>query len=509
MERRQFLGTSIATAAALAMPRSVLAQSANRISVADSPLANALNVYYDSLVKICQPQGLANDQKLLLCNTITPFPIAEDTPYYSQGVFRNYVDRVFAGEPSNAVGPASRAERFSFLYSDLVGIANSKIEQSHPEVAVALRKKRDELTVQRKELVQFLGDVRKQWSQQPEAALPPTDARYMLGYITFLNNIQYESQLQTYRDPVSDTLSEMNAIRRGVYKPWEQAVLDAFEALSEDSSESRPLQPTFERSWAAAGRPPLTDLDFSTPIFRSPTLFDVTPGIYPTSDLSAFLRNQGTRRIDISSSSQYQHTHDSAWGASGSASYMFFSVGGSGGGSSHFAQDIRKSNALTFEFANMEEVLADRQLWFNPQALIDPNVRKLIGTLPAYNRLQYVSVSAIIARGLTLTVSFSSSVATQSWTQQSIAASGGISIFGFGFGGGGSSSQSDSTVTVSADGSSVTFKDGPKVARVLGYRIEPFIKPMQDTSKKPLTSLDPVKSGAMSYINFQQRRFVK
>src|SRR4051794_34100031 len=63
------------------------------ISVADSPLKNALDIYYDFLVGICKQNGYkTGTDKMLINNTITSFDISQDTPYYNEGLFRAFAD---------------------------------------------------------------------------------------------------------------------------------------------------------------------------------------------------------------------------------------------------------------------------------------------------------------------------------------------------------------------------------------------------------------------------------
>src|SRR4051812_20693709 len=61
-------------------------QSDTSISVADSPLPNALDMYYSFLLGLARDNGATDKQKLLVNNTIIPFDIAQDTPYYDEGL---------------------------------------------------------------------------------------------------------------------------------------------------------------------------------------------------------------------------------------------------------------------------------------------------------------------------------------------------------------------------------------------------------------------------------------
>src|SRR5258708_33800333 len=101
------------------------------IPVADSPLKAALDFYYRNLIDLISNngRGYGGDQKLLLNSTIMSFDISQDTPFYNEGLFRNFADRVFTDSPQG-LGPANRADRFSLHYERAVRIAASSVDPS-------------------------------------------------------------------------------------------------------------------------------------------------------------------------------------------------------------------------------------------------------------------------------------------------------------------------------------------------------------------------------------------
>ena len=490
------------------------------ISAADSPLKNALDVYFDFMTNLMKRRGFGTRQKVLMNNTITSFDISADTPYYNQGLYRNFADRVISGSPAD-IGAANTAERFSARYEELINIANSKIDQNHPEIQTTLSGLNSRLTTQTNALVAKRKEIGNQWNDiVTSKGLKPTDADYTLQYISFLSSVSYSDQIKNFTKDIQDTLRSMDAVRRSVYSQWEQSVLDDFTWLSDTYKESRPLQPSFEISMKKAeakGGMTITDLTFANPDYQVPSLFDLSPSLYPLGDLVAFLNNTGSRAFSITKSSTYTYKHDSQWSAGGNARFSLFGIGFGGSANassaSSYMQAISKLNTISGSFENIDEVFADRQRWFNPNVFRDPNVQKLIGMLPAFSALQYVSVSLIIARGLTLSLTFDSSANTNDWNTVAFSQQGGVSVLGYQFGEQGEFKGTTVTTTTSGNNKTVTFKDDPKLARIVAYRVEPFVSIKSDILSDRINN-DPAfraafekfKSGTMSYIDLQKAK---
>jgi hypothetical protein len=152
--------------------------------------------------------------------------------------------------------------------------------------------------------------------------------------------------------------------------------------------------------------------------------------------------------------------------------------------------------------------LVDRGLWFNPGIFQSPTLAKKLKKIAGYDRLDYVSVSLIIARGTKASMKFDSAVDTTQWTKQAFQASGGVSIFGYRFGGSGSSTSYDYSLDTAADGKTVTFKDDPLLARLLAVRLERFT-PVDETPgiaevDQPINKL---RRGEIDYLTYQKSKF--
>jgi len=476
------------------------------ISVADSPLKDALDMYYDFVIGISRQNGFQpGKDKMLINNSITSFDIAQDTPYFNEELFRAFADRCFTDSP-DTLGPANRTDRFSYNYDLVVKTAASRIDQKYPQIIARVAQLQSNLTTETDRLTARRAEIARQWKQLMAASgLTENDPTYELKYVTFLNQIRYADQIDQYTKNIDMILAGIDAIRRTVYSDTEQRLLDVVYALNKTANVARPRRPNLERTV-----PNINELTFSDPDKLDPHIFDIAPAAYPLGDLVAFLKKSGSRKLSIGKTFTGTYRHDQTWSAGGSGRFSLFGFsvggGGGGGGSSSFTQTISKSNGIDISFENVSDYLIDRDVWFNPSLFQNEELLKSFSKIPGYSRLQYVSVSLVIARGTSLTMKFDAGVDTNSWSKQNFEANGGVSILGFSFGGGGGSSRYDSTVEVSGDKKSVTFKDDPELTRVLGVRLERLTpQPAGITSVD--NQLAKLLAGDIDYLQYQNTKF--
>jgi uncharacterized membrane protein YgcG len=490
-------------------PLGSIASSDVSISVKDSPLPDALDMFYDFIIGVARQNGYQpGKDKMLVNNTITSFDIAQDTPYFNEELFRAFADRCFTDSP-DTVGPANRTDRFSYNYDLVVKTAASRIDQKYPQIIARTRELETNLQTETDRLVARRSVIGRQWKDLCVASgIDTSDPDYELKYVTFLSQIRYADQIDQYTKNINMILAAQDAVRRSAYSDIEQRLLDVVYALNITAAEGRPRRPNYERTV-----PGVNELSFSNPDKLDQHIFDVAPAAYPLGDLSAFLTRSGTRNLSIGKSFTGTYKHDQSWsgGGSGRASFFGISLGGGGGssGSSSFTQTISKTNSIDISFANVADYLVDRDVWFNPSLFQNEDLLKSLSKIPGYSRLQYVSVSLVLARGLTLTLKFDSGVDSNSWSKQNFQASGGASILGFSLGGGGSNSRYDSTVEVSGDRKSVTFKDDPQLVRVLGVRLErvipaPAAAVASTDENSPLARF---RAGKIDYLQYQNSKF--
>lgn len=474
------------------------------ISVADSPLDKALDVYYSWLVDIANSKlSIPTDQKLLVNNTITSFDISIDTPYYNEGLFRNFADRVFKGSPQE-IGPANRADRFSKHYGTLISQAASRIDRKYSSISTELTAIRNEIGTKTTQLSDLIVKIEGDWKK---IGVPAEDPNYELKYLNFLESIRYADQVGSISDEIDDLVGQMDSVRRSAYTADEQLILDNLSQFSKTSMIARPRRPSFEKSI-----PNVNELTFADPKVRVEALCDISPPVYPLGDLVKFLKVPGYKDIEITKTSTVTTQHDSQWSAGGSARYGFFNIGGGGSGSSSYKSEIAKSNSIKLEFENITEYLVDRDFWFNPVIFEKPDLLKLFNQIGGLDRLEFVSISLIIARGLKLTLKFDTAIDESQWTKRQFSASGGVSVFGFSFGASGSNSSYDYSAEVASDKRSVTFKDDPQLTRVLAYRLDPFVKVKSgrlDANKAQgvVDALAAFNSEKLSYLELQKSKF--
>jgi hypothetical protein len=516
ISRRRFLAASAACSAAL--PLSGLFQFAYGQDMPQS-LANAKAQFYLFLRSIVQAEGMTQAQNIVLNSTILPFDIAADTPFYNDELFREYADRTFLGgvEGLQANSAAFLAERFSSQYRAVMSIVTAQIDQNHPDIRNSLA----DLKAQQKQatiaLTTELNDFDVEWSKiYTSRGLVVDTLEYDMQHATWLGQVRYSDQIQTYTDDLDGINAQIDATRRKVYSPSEIAALDNYGNLSRAYNVARPWTANIERSYKSGGTP-LTELMLADPRNWVPSMFDSSPLVFPVGDLIAFLSGQGLRSFDTMSASSHLDSTQTSWTASGGGSFLGWSVGGGGGGSSSITHSMSKLNSLSISFQNLSEYLADRSAWFNPGVLQDPNIYKLVKDRPELNKLQYIGVSLIIARGTRIVLTFSEAVTASDWSTSSFSASGGCSFLGCSFGASGGSSRTSYTVDTSNNGTTVTIQDGDQVARVLGARVEPFLQAV--SQQPPLTlnlllesapelkaNISAVRKGKMSYLDFQKKK---
>jgi hypothetical protein len=477
------------------------------ISVADSPLKQALDIYYDNIIKLAQ--GFGDKDRMLINNTITSFDISQDTPYFNEELFRAFADRVFKDSPENL--SSNRADRFSVHYERLIRAAAAKIDRQYDRIIHDVDDLQKKVEDQTTKLTNRINSINKQWNDLAKTmGLQPSDIDYELKYTSYLEQIRYADQIGQYSDNIDMLSSGIDAVRRGSYTPKQQLLLDCINELSRTKKVARPLRPNFERTVKN-----VTEFTFADPTYRAESIMDISPSAYPLGDLVKFLKEGGQRTVTIGKTATNVEQHDKSWSAGGSARFSIFGIGiggGAGGsGSSSYRQQIDSASSIAITYANMAEYFVDRGLWFDPSIFQDDELVKILSKIPGFDRLQYVSKSLIIGRGTTIVFKFNNAVDTTQWSKQSFQASGGVSIFGYGFGGSGSSSSYDYSLEISGDKKTVTFRDDPQLVRLVAVRLETFAKIPQPVGgiASVENNLARMRKGEIDYLAYQNAKFVR
>jgi hypothetical protein len=466
-----------------------------------------------------EAQGISSAQNVILNSTILPLDIAADTPFYNDELFRQYADRTFSGgiEGLQANTAAFMAARFSSQYRTVMTLVTDQIDQNHPEIENSLTDLKAQQQKATTDLTNKLNDFDVQWGKiAASRGLVADTVQYNMQYATWLGQVRYSDQVQSYTDDLDRVNARIDATRRKVYTVSEAAALDNYSQLSRAYNVARPWTANVERSYKNGGTP-LTELLLADPRNWVPAMFDSSPLVFPVGDLIAFLSAQATYQFDTSSASYHLDSTQTSWTASGGGSFLGWSIGGGGGHSSSITHTMSKLNSLTISFENVSEYLVDRSAWFNPGVLQDATIYKLVKDRPELDKLQFICVSLILARGTKLGLKFSEAVTASDWSKSSFSASGGCSFLGCSFGASGGSSTTSYTVDTSNNATSVTIADGATVTRVLGARVEPFLHGLSHGEPQALhlllkgepefqTSIEDVQKGKISYLEFQKRR---
>jgi hypothetical protein len=478
------------------------------IPASESGLPSALEQFYKELLSLV---GERVDQPIILNNTITTFDIVPEAPFYSEGVFRQFADRKFKSSPSE-LGDAIQADRFSYEYERVIEIAATKIDTTLSEDGrQKIENYRREILRVSRELTLFEATVNENWlTIARNEGLTEGTYQYDLRRLNYLEQILYADQKELFTGEIQGYNRKINIIRYSAYTPAQQKLIRSQEELADAYKISRPWRTSIELA-----NPGITEMSFADPRFRSRQLFDVSPAIYPSEDLVRFVqRPNGTRSIDVTQNTQHNELHERTWGAGGSASYgaFFIRVGGGGGGSgeSSFRSEFNKLLSFKMDFAGIGEIYANRGLWFDPSLFADPELKGIFDQIPGARNLEYVGVSLIVARGLSLELNFDTTLEVEQWTRRRFNASGGVRVFGFSFGGGGGSTSYDYGFDLSTDKKSVKFSDDPKHCRLLGVRVERIYHPQRvdnpsgDFARLAFTK--GLKDGRISLAKFHEMK---
>lgn len=480
------------------------------IPVGDSGLPQALEQYYQQLTDII---GQRDDQPVLLNNTITTFDIVSEAPFYTEGVFRHFSDRKFQTSPKD-LGSSIQSDRFSYEYERVLKIAATQIDGTISQDA------RDRITAYNREIRRVNGEllafetkVMADWEKIAKREnLTPDTPRYQLRQLNFLESILYADQKKVFTEEIEEYQRHITTLRESAYTPDQQKLIRATDELSETYKIARPWNIYFERDF-----PNSTVLTFADPKVRTRAFCDISPSIYPSSNLVNFQNRGGeARRITVERNTAHNSLHTRTWGGGGSASFSAFGIriggGGGGSGQSHYESNFKSLMTFQMDFAGIDEVYANRGIWFDPSLFSSAELKPLFDKIPGTRDLEFVAVSLIICRGLTLTLKFSEELKTTEWSKREFAGRGGVSILGHRFGGSGSTTSYDYDFKLSEDKKSVEFKDDPKHCRLIAIRLERVYQPtkVDNPEGRPIwdevssLALNSLMNGDISLAKYQQ-----
>jgi hypothetical protein len=479
------------------------------ITANESGLPKALDQYYKELTEIV---GLRDTQPILLNNTITTFDIVAEAPFYTEGVFRHFADRKFQTSPKD-LGNSIQSDRFSYEYERVLRIATTQIDGTvSTDVRDKISAYNKEIRRVNNDLLKFETKVASDWEEiATKEKLKPDMPRYQLRRLNYLESILYADQKKGFTEDIEEYQRHINTLRESAYTPSQQKLIRSIDELSETYKVARPWNTYFERDF-----PDSTVLTFADPTIRSRQFCDVSPAIYPSSNLVVFQARGGeTAKIYVEHKTTHNELHTRTWGVSSSGSFSIFGVrigGGEGGsGESSYKKNFKSLTSFEMNFSGIDEIYANRGIWFDPSLFNSSDLSTIFDKIPGARDLEFVALSLVIARGLTLTLKFSEELNTEQWSKKTFNGRGGVSFFGYRFGGAGSTTSYDYDFKISEDKKSVEFTDDPKHCRLLAVRLERIYQPprVDNPEDRPMWSeasssaLHELMSGHISLASYQ------
>jgi hypothetical protein len=443
------------------------------ITTSQTTLNGVLDQYYSWLVKLMGPKG--NDRTALFSSVIT-HDILKEAPLYTLGVFRSFADRTLTISPED-FGAGNSTDRYSRRYRDLIEIAGAELygNATYTEKQLEdLQKADGDITEAANEILRIRKEVLREWTDYSrQAALTPGTPQYTLERANFYN--PYLVLIRNQRTKLSRGQSKRVAVHLSVFKGDKDAMQ---------------LSKVYERCNAIENVQPLPSSPDVEVIYKLDPIkigeaasgglftFEEELAMDPSVSLIGILDKTGTRDITISNKYTADFSHDQAWSASGSASWIpIFSASVGRQSESHFRQSIQNLESITIACDYLTDCWVKRKDWFDSTIYKNKYIQAVLQDRPDMAALLALCISsAIIVRGLKVTFTFKSVNDVAVWSSWSESASGGFNVFGFSVpvGSGGSSGNSSSHKITTKD-RSVTFTDGTDVCRLLALRASNLI----------------------------------
>ncbi|NYE62552.1 hypothetical protein FHW58_003771 [Duganella sp. 1224] len=458
------------------------------LTVAESGLPHATDQFFSALMHLV---GIKSPHKLALLGSITSYEIVPDAPMFNQYIFRSWVDRSIYNSPSDPGSPSFYA-RHSNVYRELLTRSTAKIEATIPAAVQAeIDTKMQVIGTYQEKIEDERMRVNEAWKKYAASAglTDPKSHEYVIASIGFRSAELAFEKLSQWRKTISRLSNSVELLRATVLSPEDRTLLAAYEYTTlEEFKMKRPKTAGIESAYKL-DEVMLGDFDR----YGIPSSFEDGQDILPSIDLEEFLKRKGARSIIIERNSQFDYRHEDSWSGSGGGSFGFLSLNVNAGSSSTFTETVKRIGKLELNFENIAEVFAIRGPWFSLAGLTHPVSRKELARDPKGLAvpLTYLVQSAIIARGLTLTVHFDNSDDWDKFTQSSGGGGGGGggSIFGISIGGGGGGGGESTEKSRDRASSTITFGDDSNQCRILGFRLQPMLEPAQHQA--PVSMLRP------------------
>jgi len=460
----------------------------NDINLPEAKFDHALDEYYGFLHKIVANHGgvVGPGQRLVTMNTITPYSIVKNKSLYNMFVLRAYADLVIRRGTAGAAGSPKTPP------SDIIDSANSGdawsweyFRLAFPNLLQALKK-----YIQDPSVLARITALESTWSGSFDAyreELERLDEQWD-EYARKIGLSDEKDPEKFYRLKAEWWRKRKDKVQRLYDKQFailveisdlELAHLDAQGLLLKDLKDNLstanqvklPIRPELEGGVA------------SDPT-NSPGDYDRRPALYPVGtqifndllDESAdgTEQQQFQRGYEVKRQKTTTYSHDTDWGASGSArKYFFLKANLSVSEKTHFEEQITKIGKIQVGFRAIQDIVIIRGRWYSGAFLRSALFQKWLDSQPEFReKLRNIITSVIVCRGLTVKLSFDSDIHQNSWRDLKTSGSGGLSVAGWNFGMNGHYNSKTEWDLKDVTNNSVTFADSPKVCRVIGLKVE-------------------------------------
>ncbi|RFU44474.1 OmpH family outer membrane protein [Paraburkholderia sp. DHOC27] len=459
------------------------------LNVDDSGIKDALNQWFEAITVLA---GIQNPHKLALLGMISTFELIPDTELYDQFIFRSWVDRSIINSPTDPGSP-SFMSRYSTTYQEMLLQATLAIDSElSAEVRAQIETKMQDITVQQQKLEAELDRVRTAWNKvaAAEGLTDPTSVDYAVAQTGFYSTELEYSKITQYRTAIGGYLEDIDKLRAKQLSADDRNLIAIHQYCEFDEYKMiRPKTPDIERKI-----PQLNAATIDNPLVYGTVAFEMGQDILPSISLPAFLSRGTYHGIELSASRTASLTHESEWRGSLGGSFDFFQLNVHEGAATKVTEVIKRVGKLEIGFQNIEEIFAIRGQWFSIGAFSHPAVLSALKKNPKGLKapLTYLVLSAIVVRGIAITVHFENSDDWDTFTQHS--GSGGGSIFGIPIGLGVGHGDSATEQGRNRQDSTITFGDTPLQCRVVGFRVQQVI---DDGGASPLELLEPYRSAAV------------
>ncbi len=463
----------------------------NDISLPEAKFDHALDEYYGFLHKVVANNGgtVGPGQRLVTMNTITPYSIVKNKPLYNMFVLRAYADLVIRKEtakdggspkapPLDIIDSANSGDAWSWEYFRLAFpnlLQELKRYIQDPSVKARITALESTWSGAYDAYREELEKLEEQWDAYAvkngisEEQDPPRYFRLKAEWWR-----KRKDKVQRLYDKQFGILIEISDLELIHLDAKGLLLKDLKDNLSTGNQVKLPIRPELEDG--AASDPT-----------NSPGDYDRRPAIYPagTQVFNDLLdetadgdeQQQFQRGYEIKRQKSTTYTHDTDWGASGSAKKFFFLRAKlSISEKTHFEEQIKQIGRIQVGFRAIQDVIIIRGRWYSGAFLKSAEFQKWLDAQPEFReKLRHIVTSAIVCRGLTVKLNFEKDIHQNSWRELKVSGSGGLSVGGWNFGLSGHYNSRTEWDLKDVTNNSVTFADGPGVCRIIGLKVEDVI----------------------------------